>query len=208
MTTRRAFVRAGEEARRAALIDATLDLIAEGGYEAATVRAIALRAGVTAGLIRHYFATKDDLIGAAHEVLMSGMIDAAEARLADLPADPALRLTGFLRASVTPPVIDARSLSLWAAVMQQVPRSPALQAVHRQTYLEFRNRLESLIADVLHAHGRPVHEARDLAICGNAILDGLWIEASALPQDFDLDHLFSLTIKAFSRLLDIPLELA
>ncbi|MCW1933467.1 hypothetical protein [Pararhodobacter zhoushanensis] len=31
MTERRSFVRAGEETRRAALIDATLDLIAEGG---------------------------------------------------------------------------------------------------------------------------------------------------------------------------------
>lgn len=49
MNQRRPFQRAGEEARRTALIEATLDLIAEGGPQAATVRAIALKAGVTPG---------------------------------------------------------------------------------------------------------------------------------------------------------------
>ena len=48
---RRIYRRESEETRREALIQATLDLVAEGGGQAATVRAIAGRAGVTAGLI-------------------------------------------------------------------------------------------------------------------------------------------------------------
>ena len=91
MSARRPFQRIGEESRRAALIEATLALIAEGGPQAATVRAIALRAGVTPGLIRHYFATKEDLVAAAHEALMTGLTEASEARLDDLPDDPLAR---------------------------------------------------------------------------------------------------------------------
>ncbi len=207
MTTRRPYRREGEEARRAALIEATLDCLAEGGPQAATVRAIAMRAGVTQGLIRHYFATKEDLIAAAHESLMTELTEASAARLDELPTDPVARLAGFVTNAVSPPVTGARAMSLWAASMQLVPRDAAMQRVHEATYLAFRDRLEALIADALRAQGRPAmpEVTRSLAIAGNALLDGLWIEASALPDHFAPDEMKSIAIRAFSRLLDIDL---
>ena len=63
---RKPYRREAEDKRRQALIEATLALVSEGGARAATVRAIATRAGVTAGLIRHYFQTKEALIVAAY----------------------------------------------------------------------------------------------------------------------------------------------
>ncbi|WP_417626121.1 TetR/AcrR family transcriptional regulator [Pararhodobacter aggregans] len=205
MNQRRPFQRAGEEARRTALIEATLDLIAEGGPQAATVRAIALRAGVTPGLIRHYFATKEDLVAAAHETLMTGLTEASAARLDDLPDDPLARLAGFVANAVSPPVTDPRAVSLWAASMQLVPRDAAMRKVHEETYLGFRNRLQRMIADALAAADRRDEDPRALAIAGNALLDGLWIEAGALPDHFKPDEMKSIAIKAFSRLLDLKL---
>ena len=205
MSQRRPFVRAGEESRRAALIDATLDLIAEGGPQAATVRAIALRAGVTPGLIRHYFDSKEELVAAAHETLMTGLTEASAAQLDDLPDDPLARLAGFVGNAVSPPVTDPRGVALWAASMQLVPRDPAMRAVHEATYLGFRDRLEAMIADALRAKGRPAQGTRALAIAGNALLDGLWIEAGALPDHFAAGELKSIAIKAFSRLLELEL---
>ncbi|MCA2010570.1 TetR/AcrR family transcriptional regulator [Pararhodobacter sp. CCB-MM2] len=205
MTPRRPFQRVGEEARRAALIEATLDLIAEGGPQAATVRAIALRAGVTPGLIRHYFATKEDLVAAAHEVLMTGLTEASAARLGELPDDPLSRLSEFLANAVSPPVADPRSVALWAASMQLVPRDEAMRRVHEATYLGFRDRLEAMIAEALATTGRRDEDTRALAIAGNALLDGLWIEAGALPDHFREGELKSIAIKAFSRLLSLDL---
>lgn len=205
MNQRRPFQRAGEEARRTALIEATLDLIAEGGPQAATVRAIALRAGVTPGLIRHYFATKEDLVAAAHETLMTGLTEASAARLDDLPDDPLARLAGFVANALSPPVTDPRAVSLWAASMQLVPRDAAMRKVHEATYLGFRNRLQRMIADALAAADRQDEDPRALAIAGNALLDGLWIEAGALPDHFKPDEMKSIAIKAFSRLLDLKL---
>lgn len=206
-TPRRSFKRAGEETRRAALIAATLDCIAEGGPQAATVRAIANRAGVTQGLIRHYFATKEDLIAAAHESLMSGLTDASTARLDELPEDPLARLAGFIGNAVTPPVADPRAMALWAASMQLVPRDAAMRAVHEATYLAFRDRLEALIAAALRTagHAAPPELTRAHAIAGNALLDGLWIEASLLPELFLTGEMKSIAIKAFERLLDLKL---
>lgn len=208
MTARRTFIRAGEEARRVALIDATLDCIAEGGPQAATVRAIALKAGVTPGLIKHYFDTKEDLVASAHETLMTRMTEASAAALDDLPADPVARLAGFITNAVTPPVVDPRAMALWAASMQLVPRDAAMRDVHEATYLAFRDRLERMIANALAAAGKP-HDTtttRALAIAGNALLDGLWIEASVLPDQFAQGEMRSIAIRAFARLLDLKLS--
>lgn len=205
MTARRSFVRAGGEARRAALIEATLDLIAEGGGEAATVRAIAVRAGVTPGLIRHYFSSKEDLVIAAHEALMTTLTETSAASLGDLPASPRARLAGFVAAAVSPPVTDPRAVALWAAAMQSVARDPAMRAAHEATYLAFRDRLQSLIAEVLRAEGRDTSEARALAIAGNALLDGLWIEGSALPDHFHPGELRQIALTSFGRLLSLDL---
>lgn len=207
MNARRPYRREGEEARRAALIQATLDCIAEGGPQAATVRAIALKAGVTQGLIRHYFATKEELIAAAHETLMSGLTEASTARLEDLPADPLARLAGFIANAVSPPVADPRAMALWAASMQLVPRDAVMRDVHEATYLAFRDRLEAMIAEALNAAGKPPvpGQTRSLAIAGNALLDGLWIEASLLPELFSTGEMKSIAIKAFERLLDLKL---
>ncbi|EAQ05608.1 TetR/AcrR family transcriptional regulator [Yoonia vestfoldensis] len=208
MTARRTFIRAGEEARRLALIDATLDCIAEGGPQAATVRAIALKAGVTPGLIKHYFDTKEDLVASAHETLMTRMTEASAAALDDLPADPVARLAGFITNAVTPPVVDPRAMALWAASMQLVPRDAAMRDVHEATYLAFRDRLERMIANALAAAGKPHDTAttRALAIAGNALLDGLWIEASVLPDQFAQGEMRSIAIRAFARLLDLKLS--
>lgn len=47
---------------RGLLIDATIDVIYESGFAAATVTAIAQRAGVTSGALQHHFAARSDLL--------------------------------------------------------------------------------------------------------------------------------------------------
>ena len=52
------FRRAPDFDRRTDMIEATLDCIADLGIQATTVRAVAARAGVSNGLIRHHFTSK------------------------------------------------------------------------------------------------------------------------------------------------------
>ncbi|MFC6642882.1 TetR/AcrR family transcriptional regulator [Sulfitobacter profundi] len=73
------FKREPAEHRREALIKATLSLIAEKGVQAATVRAIAARADVSQGMIRHHFSSKEDLITAAYEHHMDRLTDLTSA---------------------------------------------------------------------------------------------------------------------------------
>jgi AcrR family transcriptional regulator len=53
--------------RRQQILEAALDVYAEHGYEGATNKEIASRAGVTPGLIYFYFPSKEDLLYAAFE---------------------------------------------------------------------------------------------------------------------------------------------
>jgi AcrR family transcriptional regulator len=60
-----------EEARRRQIVDAAIEVIAESGYAQASLERIALRAGISRGLISYHFAGRDDLMAAvvatAHE---------------------------------------------------------------------------------------------------------------------------------------------
>ena len=142
---RRLYRRESEESRRSALISATQELVAEGGPEAATVRAIAARAGVTPGLIRHYFQSKDELTRAAYRALMDGMTAKGSDALEGVGAQPEERLAAFVAASLRPPVLDAGSVVLWAGYMHKVRSDPELLAVHEAGYLAYRDALQHLI---------------------------------------------------------------
>ena len=82
--------------RKLELIQATLSLIAELGVRGTTVRAIAERADVTQGMIRHHFSSKEDLITAAYEHHMSHMTNITSNSIAEPAAASAkTRLVGF-----------------------------------------------------------------------------------------------------------------
>ena len=48
--------------RRKQLVSAAISVIHEDGFARATVARIARRAGVSSGIVHHYFADKDDLL--------------------------------------------------------------------------------------------------------------------------------------------------
>lgn len=185
-SARRKFRREGEERRRQDLIDATLDCVAEHGLEGATVRAIALRAGVTAGLIRHYFPGKEDLLQAAYAALVGRMTEQAKAALVMEGATPRRRLAAFVSANLDAPIVDARTFSLWASFTGRANSEQALASAHREGYLEFREQVEALVAEVLAAAGRAADPAllRTHAIAINAVIDGLWIEGCLAGEMF------------------------
>lgn len=54
--------RLGEQERREQILTAAIDVVAERGFEGASATAIAVRAGVSKGLIWHYFADKTELM--------------------------------------------------------------------------------------------------------------------------------------------------
>ncbi|MCX4986820.1 TetR/AcrR family transcriptional regulator [Streptomyces sp. NBC_00572] len=79
--------------------DTALRLMASGGPDAITLRAIAREMGMTANAIYGYFATRDDLVTTLIDDVYSALADAVETAWADTPAeDPAARILAWARA--------------------------------------------------------------------------------------------------------------
>ncbi len=207
MHDRRKFRREPASQRRDDLIRATLTLIGEQGLQAATVRAIAERANVTQGLIRHYFSTKEDLLAAAYDHHMRDLTDRTSAATKGATT-AAGRLAGFVAAGLYPSVADGHAVALWAGFLNMVRHDARMKTTHERTYRDFRDRLEALIGAALAEAGR--HPSQDdlrrMAIASNAVIDGLWLEGGALPEAFPHDNLPEIGLQSVGAIIGLNLK--
>ncbi|WP_173162570.1 TetR/AcrR family transcriptional regulator [Phytohabitans suffuscus] len=77
--------------RRTRIAEALLRVAGEHGLEAVSLRHVAAEAGVTSGMVQHYFRTKDEMMAFALEVVRERSETRIAAAAADLGPDPAPR---------------------------------------------------------------------------------------------------------------------
>ncbi|NUT98979.1 MAG: TetR/AcrR family transcriptional regulator [Saccharothrix sp.] len=92
--------------RRREIIEVAKRLIAEGGFEAATMRSIVTAAGFANGALKHYFAGKDEIIAATFESVLAETTHQLSSM--DVPAGPVDALRSFI-AAVMP--LDAHRIT-------------------------------------------------------------------------------------------------
>ncbi len=204
--TRRAYNRLSQDRRRTDLLEATLTCVADLGLDRAGARQIAERAGVSAGLIRHYFPSKDEMVRAAYAYLMGQMTAAAEDSGAGGELSPEAALAEVIAANFAPPSLSGVKVSLWATFVGRVRVDPAYADIHREGYREFLDLLEARIHPVLLAHGCPADPARckHLAIALNGLIDGLWIEGSLGHGLYDARRLSGIALQAAEGIMRLP----
>ncbi|MDZ3830628.1 MAG: TetR family transcriptional regulator C-terminal domain-containing protein [Sphingopyxis sp.] len=194
---RQAFTRESADARRAALIEATAACLAAHGLAGTNVRAICARAGVSPGLLRHYFEGIDDLIAATYRAT-SDRIDAIFAAAVEgAGADPRVRLNAYLTASFRAPVTDPELLGAWTAFWALARSDARMAAIHAESYAGYRARL----ADLLHGCGADPDRAERLAVMLTAMVDGLWLELSLDATSFGAAAAASMVEQAVAALL-------
>lgn len=180
--TRASFVRAPADVRRQDLIAATARILAERGAAGASVRTICAAAGVSPGLLRHYFEGVDDLIAATYEDVGERISHALEEAVEAAGAAPRDRLRAYLIASFRPPILDAEVLATWLAFWGLVKTQDQIARLHGRIYADYRLRLERLLADC--AGLAPRFDIRLAAIGLGAAIDGLWLELCLDPTTF------------------------
>lgn len=174
-----AFSRAEPDVRRQSLIEATARVLAERGASGVSVRHVAVAAGVSPGLVGHYFDGIDALIGQTY-VHVAAQVDAAlQSAVAAAGAEPRARLHAFVAANFAPPIADPDLLATWIALWSLVRTHPEIARLHDDNYAAFR--LE--IAGLLQACGtRDQVMAQQNAIAITALIDGLWLELCLSPK--------------------------
>ncbi|MES2096018.1 MAG: TetR family transcriptional regulator C-terminal domain-containing protein [Pseudomonadota bacterium] len=177
--TKPAFSRAEPDARRQSLIEATARVLARDGATGAAVRPIAVEAGVSPGLINHYFAGIDTLIAATYSMVGARVTAALADAVAQAGPEPRARLTAYVTASFAPPIADRALLATWVAFWSLTTKPPIAER-HDAIYADYRRDLEALLADCSIAPA----ERRLTAIAIAALVDGLWLELCLSPDSF------------------------
>ena len=162
----------GEEARRVQLIEVTIDSLAEVGYVGTTLAEIARRAGVSPGLVSHYFGEKDGLLEAAFRTLARTLAVRVRARLVQART-PRARVQAVIDTNLAPEEFDQRTGTAWLAFWGQVLHVRGLKRV--QTAYQ-RRMLSNLRSDLRRMI--PGEEARSLAAMIAAMIDGVWLRAA------------------------------
>ena len=102
--------------RRNSLIWAAVEVIAKHGIENASVAQICDAAGVSRGLINHYFLSKDDLLIKAIEALHQRIMEVTRAAASAHAGEPQAQLEAVVRAAHDPRAIDRFARSAYLAL--------------------------------------------------------------------------------------------
>jgi AcrR family transcriptional regulator len=179
--------------RRAAILEAAIEVLASDGIAETTTRKIAARARVNQAMLRYYFGSKDELLFAVLQEMMR--LTGEVVRLAT-PGGKGLRvtlyegLTGFWTHFEARPELQVMQYELTLYAL----RNPESAWLARQQYDGYCTVVETLFEENFAAHGQQcVLSVAELARFVVAGLDGLILQfisdRDSLRARIDLEHL-------------------
>ena len=155
--------------RRRQLVEAAIAVIHEQGFANATVARIARQAGISSGMVHHYFKSKEDLLFATMRHLLAELRSDAIARLARA-AGPDERIRAIIDACFGEEQFEEQVFSAWLALYGNARHSGRLRSIlslyHRRLRSSLVHELRRLV---------PEAEAQRLAEGVGAMIDGLWL---------------------------------
>jgi TetR/AcrR family transcriptional repressor of bet genes len=177
------FKREAPEKRRADLVQAAIRCLAEGGMAAFKMERIAAEAGVSLGLLPHYFKSKTELLA---EVYRAALYDDVNRKIADLVdteavGSPAERLCRIVDAIIDPDYLKPANLTVWLALWGEIVVNPELRLAHRTLYRSYLKSLAALIDEVARDRRRSVN-GTEIARSLQALIDGLFLERALDKQ--------------------------
>jgi TetR/AcrR family transcriptional repressor of bet genes len=161
-----------EPIRRQQLIEATIASLSRYGFADATISRISKEAGVSTGIIHHYFESKDDLLAATMRTLLEQLRQDVVERLAQA-ANPEERLHAIIDGNFAANQFDRPVIVAWLSFWAQVPHVPGLARLQRINARRLRSNLLHELRQLL-----PVERAAETATGLAALIDGLWLRAS------------------------------
>ncbi len=162
----------GEPTRRRQLVEVTIDSLAEVGFVGTTLAQITARAGVSPGLVAHYFGDKDALLVAAFRSLARRVRMQVHARLRTV-GTPRGRIQAVIDANLAPEEFEQRSGAAWLAFWGQVPHVTRLRRIQSAYQRRTLSSLQAPLARLVAAE-----EAHGLAVMIAAMIDGVWLRAA------------------------------
>lgn len=181
-----------EQLRRQELAAAAYEILQEEGMNGVTLAKVAERAGMSKGIVVHYFGGKDALLEAVMRRANAMLRDEVIARM-NRAQSPRARLDAIIAGNFSSDFFKPQICNAWLSLCAEVPRNQAFARIQRAIHARMRSNLLSALRDLLPS------ARREAAVIGiTAMIDGLWLRFG-LNQD-------GLDLAAANRQMDAILE--
>ena len=165
-----------EKLRKKELIEATIESIESHGFQGTTILTISRRANLSAGIISHYFGSKQGLILATIRHLLEELKQGLLQQIANCeePLTPELRLQMIVDTNFAcfqkSTSVTRTWLCFWAQALHD-PELARLQAVNSKRLLQ----------NLLYSYRQAIPEKEQAFLAATmtaAMIDGLWLRSS------------------------------
>ena len=162
-----------KEVRQQQLIDATLMSVERHGLQNTTINTISRIAGMSSGLISHYFSGKQGLIEATLKYLLSELKQALLERVSGKILLPSERLSLIVEANFTKLQRSSAVTKTWLSFWSQAMHDPVLARLQHINNQRLYSNLLFSFKQLL-----PELEAKNAAKQTAAIIDGFWLRSA------------------------------
>ncbi|SFN20561.1 transcriptional regulator, TetR family [Izhakiella capsodis] len=168
------------EQRKEQLINAAFETIGRVGLAGITLSLVAKEAGMSTGIVSHYFGDKEGLLHATMRKILRELRDAVAERRAladhDIQSQLIAIVDGNFHLSQTSQNSMRAWLAFWAASMHSAYLRRLQRANDRRLYSNLSYQFRRALSK---------QDARTAAQGLAALIDGLWLRGSLTGQDFD-----------------------
>lgn len=175
------------DARRAQLIEATIEALAERGFSRTTVTDVAARAGISHGLVLFHFQSKENLLAETLDFLADEYRVNWQAALAVADDAPESKLLALIKADFADTICTPARLSAWCAFWGESQSRPLYQARCGANDALYNSTLvalcEAMNASYAYAHN-PERTARLIRI----MTEGVWLDLMTLEVPYSVSE--------------------
>jgi TetR/AcrR family transcriptional repressor of bet genes len=171
-----------EDIRRRQLVEAAWEVLQRQGAAGTTLQRVADQAGVSKGIVLHYFSNKDALIENAMRHVNLLLRDHVVALLRRANS-PRARIDAVVEGNFSPEFFRPEVAHAWLALCSAVPHNKQFARVQTAIHRRMHSNLMSGLVAMM-----PRREATTVALGISALIDGLWLRCGLQTGGIDRAH--------------------
>ncbi|MDX2421046.1 MAG: transcriptional regulator BetI [Amphritea sp.] len=166
-----------KDIRREELLLATLDTIHAVGLQNITVAKLSATAGMSQGMVHHYFKNKAEIIEAAIRYVNAKLRDDVINQV-NSASSPTERLFKIIDVNFSAHWFNTETAQLWVSFCAEVPFNPTFHRIQHAIHSRMQSNLLSCLKKII-----PDNEATNIAYELSNMIDGLWLRLSVNSTD-------------------------
>ncbi len=181
------------DSRRAQVIEATIQSLADRGFSRTTVTDVAARAGISHGLVLFHFQSKENLLAETLDFIAEEYRINWLTALAAAGDTPEAQILSLIKADFAPAICTPARLSAWCAFWGENQSRPLYQSRCGANDELYNNTMVDICAAMNAAHGYtqdPERTARLIRI----MIEGLWLDLMTLEKPYSVKEAFETVI--------------